>query len=110
MSRSRSPVLAGFTRTMVRAGSSLETATASRAKSLASGETASSRSRMTASARSAAFSYRSGRSAGQNRMAGPIVNSATLGLLVGTVLVGVLAPHHDRTHGGGDDIAMLVLG
>src|SRR5690554_247938 len=105
-SRSRSPVSTGFTRTMVRSGSSFETATASRAKCFASGATASSRSRITASARSAAFWYRSGRSAGQNRMAGPIENSG----IVGTVFTGTATPHHDRAHGGRDDHAVLVLG
>ena len=46
---------------------------ACRAAGRAAGSTASSRSRMTASARSAALPKRSGRSAGQNSSAGPMV-------------------------------------
>src|SRR5690554_116912 len=101
----KSALPTGFTRTMVRAGASVEPATASLAKAFASGDTASSRSRMTASARSAAFSKRSGRSAGQNRMAGPIENSAT----VGTALMSTAAPDHDGALGGGHHHLVLVL-
>ena len=62
-------------RTMVVAGSSSLVARFSRACALAAGATASSRSMMTASDRSAALANRSGRSAGANSSAGPMVNS-----------------------------------
>ena len=54
-SSAKCAVDAGFTRTITRSGSSVDATSASRAACFASSATASSRSRITASARSAAF-------------------------------------------------------
>src|SRR5699024_4657467 len=70
-SASKSGPPGALTRMMVRVGSSSWATTASRAVRLLPGVTASSRSRITASARAAALAKRSGRSPGQNSSEGP---------------------------------------
>ena len=78
---------------------------APRAAVLSAGATASSRSRMTASARSSALPNRSGRSAGQKRIAGP--RSKVMPALPER-LIGVPAPHEGDPRRDGDDDALLV--
>ncbi len=71
-SGSWSAVVVGLILTTVRSGSSGVSMSAARAASRSFAATPSSRSRITTSAAAAAFSNRSGRSAGQNSQPGPV--------------------------------------
>jgi len=85
--------------------------TAARAESLSAGATASSRSRITVSARSTALAKRSGRSPGQKSRAGPSAGGSPYETMCPPPSgVGRGAAHHRRALGHRDDHAVLVAG
>src|ERR1700742_5368169 len=97
-------------RTTVRSGSRRVSSNAALAAFRSLAATPSSRSRITTSAAAAAFSNRSGRSAGQNNHAGPVCVIAIFAPHVRRALLLLLRTlaHHRLSRCGRHDVTVLV--